>query len=57
MTEKGRPREYTQTHMGIHEDRVFPINLDAVYLNKEIRMGYETILSETTSKEKSVGKS
>jgi hypothetical protein len=40
---KGSPREYTHTHMGIHEDIfitrsalvISPITWDAVYLNKK----------------------
>jgi hypothetical protein len=40
--------EYTHTHMGIHEDRVFPIKLmDAVYLNKQEKISYEKLLTET----------
>jgi hypothetical protein len=32
----GSPREYTHTLMGIHENKVFPFELDdAVYLNKK----------------------
>jgi hypothetical protein len=48
MTEKRCPSEYTHTHMGIHEDRVFPIKLmDAVYLNKQEKISYEKLLTET----------
>jgi hypothetical protein len=40
--------EYTHTHMGIHKDRVFPIKLmNAVYLNKQEKISYEKLLTET----------
>jgi hypothetical protein len=31
---------------------IFPIKLDAVYLNKNKKMGYEKNITETTHKEK-----
>ncbi len=45
MTEKRCPSEYTHTHMGIHEDT--QIKLDAVYLNKQEKISYEKLLTET----------
>jgi hypothetical protein len=36
--------------MGVHEsDRVFPIKLGAVYLNKKYKTGYEKNIAGTTS--------